>query len=186
MLLRGTRLKPRSQSQGRPATQPASARAGLSLLEVLTALAIFFMSIVVISQMVDQATYNAKKAARLSKAATLADTVLAEIGAGARPLSSSGQESIPDAETGWFCTVETQPESWTQLQESIGSGFGLHLVNISVVWQNTAGYPEVEYKLSRVLLDPALKQSTSYGTPSTLYDPSANTSSSTTTSTQGR
>jgi type II secretory pathway component PulJ len=163
---------------GRPLRR-AARRKGLSLLEVLTALAIFFMSIVVISQMVDQASRSALKAARLAKAAVFADTVLAELGAGARALASSGQEALPDAETGWLCSIETQPESWTQLQENLGTGYGLHIVNITVVWQNAAGYPEVEYKLSRVLLDPALKQTNSFGSPSTLYDPTAGLSSQT-------
>lgn len=144
---------------------PLPRRAGLSLLEVLAALAIFFLSIVAISQMVDQATRTAQRAARLSKAGTLADSLMAEIAAGVRPLSSSGQESLNDPEAGWVASVQVEPEGWSQLAESIGSGVGLHRVHVMVAWVNEAGAPEAEYTLTRVLLDPALRQSSTTGIP---------------------
>ncbi len=149
-------------------------RAGLSLLEVLVALAIFFLSIIVISQMVDMASRTAQKAARLTKAALHAETVMAELTAGVRQMASSGQEPIQESEEGWLVSVQTQPESWTQTQSGVGTGFGLHLVHVTVVWQNSAGFPETEYTLARVLLDPALKQSPTFGVPSA--DPAASSS----------
>ena len=140
-------------------------RAGLSLLEVLVALAIFFMSIVVISQMVDQASRTAQKAARLTKASLHAESVMAEVTAGIRPMAPSGQEPLPDSEDGWVVMVDAQPESWTQVPSGIGTGSGLHLVHVTVAWMNSAGAPETEFTLSRVLLDPALRQSPTFGVP---------------------
>lgn len=154
----------RPSAARRPRTGRFARRAGLSLLEVLTALAIFFLSIVVISQMVDQASRTAQKAARLTKAALLAENVMSELSAGVRQLASSGQEAVQDSEAGWLVSVQAQPESWAQLQDGTGTGYGLHLVHVQVVWQNAAGYPETEHTLSRVIMDPALRQSPSFGT----------------------
>jgi len=144
---------------------PGARRAGLSLLEVLVALAIFFMSIVVISQMVDQASRTAQKAARMTRATLHAETVMAELTAGVRPMASSGQEPVQGEEDGWLVSVQEQPESWTTLPDGAGSGSGLHLVHVTVIFQNSAGGVDAEYTLSRVLLDPALRQSPTFGVP---------------------
>jgi type II secretory pathway pseudopilin PulG len=134
-------------------------RRGISLLEVLAALAIFLFSIVVITQMVETGARAGQKAQRLSKAAMLAEARLAELACGALPLTSSGPEPITIAnDQGWQITVSCTPESWAEANLSTGSLTGLYTVEILVQWLGATGNVEVEYTLNRLLLDPQLKQ----------------------------
>ena len=65
----------------------AGGRPGLTLLEVLVALAIFLLSFAAISQLVTTAGHRALEARRKEEAARLARSKLAEVFAGAVPLT---------------------------------------------------------------------------------------------------
>lgn len=132
-------------------------RRGLSLLEVLTALAIFMLSVVVISQMVDSASRTAFRAQKLTKAALLAESKMAELGIGLEPLESIGRQSLEDPEPGWSYSINVVPENWSQVQIDGQGVIGLNTVHVTVVWTNPRGSDEAEYTLSRMLLDPRLR-----------------------------
>jgi type II secretory pathway component PulJ len=131
-------------------------RPGISLLEVLAALAIFLFSIIVISQIVDSAARTAQRAQRLSRAALLADSLMSELAAGVRPMSSSGNEQVVDGDTHWTASVSVQPESWSNVDVDGQLLNGLNVVQVTVTWKGDTG-ETTEYTLSRVMMDPRLQ-----------------------------
>jgi type II secretion system protein I len=136
--------------------QRVSSRRGLSLLEVLAALAIFFFTAVSLTQMVDNASQAAMRARRMTKAQLLAETKMDEISCGALPLSNGGG-SIAEEQEGWTYTVTVTPESWTNVTDTTGASVtGLSTVIVTVSWSSGGGQP-VEYSLSRMVLDPSLR-----------------------------
>jgi Tfp pilus assembly protein PilV len=135
-------------------TRPA--RAGLSLLEVLTALAIFLLSVVVISQMVDSASRTAQSAQRVTQAAILAESMMNEIAAGIQPMASVGEQLIPEAGPEWTVSVLVEPQDWSSVPVDNVNINGLNNVSVTVRWNSASGV-EAEYTLSRVLLDPRIR-----------------------------
>lgn len=134
--------------------QPGFSRRGISLLEVLAALAIFFFTAAAITQMVDSASQAAQRARRLTKAELLAETKIDEITAGILPLASGGGPI--EEEQGWTYSVTVTPESWTSVTDASGNAItGLSSVVVTV--SAGAGSQLVEYSLSRILLDPSLR-----------------------------
>lgn len=83
-----------------------SARPGLSLLEVLLALAIFLMSIVAIGRLMDAGMDNAADAAARSTGIRLAQTKLAEVECGLLPVNSGSSGTIEEEPT-WEYTIES-------------------------------------------------------------------------------
>ena len=132
-------------------------RSGLSLLEVLVALAIFMLSVVAISQMVDSASRTARRAQRLSQASLLCQSVMAEIACGATPMVSADMVPIETAEPGWFYSITVEPEDWTSVPIDGQSITGLNTVHVTVQYIGLGTVPEVEHTLTRVLLDPQLR-----------------------------
>ncbi|HMP59380.1 MAG TPA: prepilin-type N-terminal cleavage/methylation domain-containing protein [Gemmatales bacterium] len=140
-------------------TRLPARRRGMSLIEVLAGLAIFLFSIVVITQMVEQGSRAGLRAQQLTKAAMLAEARLSELSAGVVPMESSGPESIPlGNDQGWQLTVTCNPENWAEAVLPGESLIGLWGVEVLVRWVNPYGGVELEYVLSRVMLDPRLKQ----------------------------
>jgi hypothetical protein len=132
-------------------------RAGLSLLEVLTALAIFLLSIVVISQMVDSAAQTALRAQLLTRAGIYAESKMAEVAAGIEPLQSIYMQPLEEGGPGWYYTIQVEPESWTEVDIDGQQVVGLNLVSLTVGFSGGRVTNEVEQTLTRVLLDPQLR-----------------------------
>lgn len=132
-------------------------RPGISLLEVLVALAIFLFSIVVISQMVDTAARTAQRAQRLSRAGLLAESVLSELAAGVRQMSSTSGDQVVEGDAHWTATIAVQPEAWSNVDVDGQFVAGLNSVQVTVTWSSGYG-DEVSYTVSRVLLDPRVQQ----------------------------
>jgi type II secretion system protein I len=130
----------------------------MSLLEVLTALAIFFISAASLLQMVDAASNSATYARRLAKAQLLAETKMDEVVAGVLPLQNGGGKIEEEIE-GWNYSVTVNPESWTTVQDASTnqSITGLSSVIVTVNFQ-VSGVQPVEYSISRLILDPKLRQ----------------------------
>jgi len=129
----------------------------MSLLEVLTALAIFIFSAYALTQMVENASTAASKARRLAKAQLLAETKMDEVIAGAIPLSSGGG-TIDEEVAGWSYTVTVNPETWSAVQDpsTNQSITGLNTVIVTVDFSMTGAEP-IEYSISRMVLDPRLR-----------------------------
>jgi general secretion pathway protein I len=87
-------------------------RRGLSLLEVLVALAVFLLSYIAIHQLMNLATNHAIEVAYRNRATQLAQRKLAEMFAGVESFQSSGDSSFDepdDSEYSWSSNVETYP-----------------------------------------------------------------------------
>lgn len=147
-------------------------RRGLSLLEVILAMAIFLLSMVAISQMVESAARRGIRSQLQSKAALLAESRMNEIVAGVIPLDFSPGDLPVEAEVPfdpedeedphWRCivVVETPPygiDTAVPLSPDYEVA-GLMQVTVRVGWfYQGATKPEVEYVLSRLVLNPQLR-----------------------------
>lgn len=83
-------------------------RAGITLLEVLVALAIFLISLAAISQLVEYASDNALRARYQNTASRLAASKMAEVEAGVIAVStSSGGDFTEEGDPNWNWEVDT-------------------------------------------------------------------------------
>ena len=137
----------RPAAVGTPGTfQPcprARKRAGLSLIEVLLALAIFLTALVAIARLVDMGADLELEARHQSRGTRLAQAKLAEVECGAIPLeSSSGTFDGDDANWSWTLTVQSYDIP------------NLYLVSVSV--SREVKGQTVTITLSQLMLDPGL------------------------------
>jgi general secretion pathway protein I len=82
-------------------------RPGISLLEVLLALAIFLLALVAIGQLVDLGIDHALDSQAQATATRLAQSKLAEVEAGVIPLDGSSPSGTFDVETEWSWNVSS-------------------------------------------------------------------------------
>lgn len=147
-------------------SKPQKKRSGLSLLEVLTALAIFMLSVVVISQMVSSASRTAVRSERLSKAAILCESKMAELVTGIEPLQAVSMEQfLTETEPGWFYSVMVEPQTWTAVPLEGQNVPALNTVQVTVLWSAEAD--RVEYTLTRTMLDPRFRVPAAEAAPTT-------------------
>jgi prepilin-type N-terminal cleavage/methylation domain-containing protein len=135
----------------------AAARPGLTLLEVLVALAIFLLSLAAITRLVTFAGQRALDARRTEEAARLARSKFAEVFAGAVPLQGQGDTPFDeDPDYTWSVTADS------------GSLTGLWVVTVTVKRKGDDG---PGFSLQQLLVDPTVRGSTQdtvtiAGTPS--------------------
>lgn len=141
---------------------PTSRRDGMTLLEVLLALAIFLFSLVAISQLFNTATDQASEIQWRSRAARLAQSKLNEYVSGVRSLSATGSGTFDPEEPDW---------NWTATSLADDSTNGLYKVTITVS-RDLKG-KHIETSLSQYILDPKVKGG---------FSPPASSGSSTTSS----
>lgn len=146
-------------------------RAGMTLLEVIVALAIFLFSLVAISQLFTTATNQAEDIANQSRATRLAQSLLGEYVAGVRSLSSNPSGTFDD-EPEWEWSSDVQADSSAQ---------GLYIVTINVSRGTNRG--RVETKLSQYVFNPRNKGS--IGTTPAATSDSTTTDSTGSTTTNG-
>jgi type II secretion system protein I len=123
-------------------------RRGLSLIEVLVALAIFLFALVVIGRLITLGTERAQDVQQQGQAVQLCQAKLAEVAAGAVPLTSQGGtpfEGDPDWQWSLQCEQDSVPGLWR--------------VQVRVSRQRADG-TRVESSLTQLLLDPAQRGST--------------------------
>jgi len=118
-------------------------RPGLSLVEVLLAMTIFFMAIVAISRLVDIGTDRELDARMNTVAARLAQSKLAEVEMGIEPMTATGGE-FSDSDAGW---------TWSMVAELQGTN--LYLVSITVT-RDLKGRP-FSLTLAQMVLDPTVR-----------------------------
>lgn len=124
---------------------PSTQRPGLSLLEVLVAMAIFLFAIVAIGQIITQAGDQALAVQQQGQAIQHCQTKLAEIAAGAVPLIPQQDLSL-DEDPDWVWSLDAQQ----------GSVSGLWNVNVRVSRPGPGG-SRIEASLSQMMLDPNLR-----------------------------
>lgn len=139
----------------------ATDRTGLSLIEVLLALAIFLTALAAIAQLVDMGADRELETRYYSRGARLAQAKLAEVECGVLPLESgSGAFDGDDANWSWTLNVQSSDIP------------NLYLVSVSVS-RDFKGQA-VTVALSQYILDPAL-----WGTAGEATRPDPSTGSST-------
>ncbi|VTT99347.1 Type II secretion system protein I/J OS=Planctomyces limnophilus (strain ATCC 43296 / DSM 3776 / IFAM 1008 / 290) GN=Plim_3637 PE=4 SV=1 [Gemmataceae bacterium] len=121
-----------------------SHRRGLSLIEVLLAMTIFFIAIVAISRLVDMGTDYELESRLHATGARLAQAKLAEFETGIETLSESSSGEFGDSDAGW---------SWSMNSELQGTN--LYLVSVTVT-RDMKGRP-FTLTLAQMVLDPAAK-----------------------------
>lgn len=124
-------------------------RRGLSLLEVVLALAILAMSVGLLSQITRQAADNGLMAQRLATAQILCESKMAEVLAGAIPLTSTSWTPITDS---------TRNGNWNYQIQTINADrpnmIGVRL-SVTDVPDSTSENPELFF-IVRWMIDPSL------------------------------
>jgi len=121
-------------------------RPGLTLLEVLVALAIFLLSLAAISQLVTSASKRALEARQKEETSRLARSKFAEVYAGVVPLTSS--EDTP---------FDEDPDYTWSLTADNATMTGLWAVTVTVKRKGEEG---PGFSLQEYLLDPTIRGST--------------------------
>jgi Tfp pilus assembly protein PilV len=145
----------------------------MSLLEVVVALAIFLFSLTALSQLVTFAGERAREVSIRSRAARLCQTKLAEVLAGAVPLSA--QEDTP---------FDEAPDYVWSVTADAGPATNLFLVTVTVSHPEPNGY-RIECSLNQMVLDPTVIGSTQDVPPSPLSSTNTTTGTGSTTGTGG-
>ena len=146
---------------------PHAGRAGLTLLEVLVALAIFLLALGGISHLLSFAGERALEVQTRNQAARLCQSKLAEVLSGVLPLSTQGDTPFEeDPNYHWSLTAEQQgaiPNLWT--------------ITIKVTRDTSNGDP-LENTITQMILDPSVIGSTQDVTPIAGSDQTTATASS--------
>lgn len=129
--------------------RPSRPRRGLSLLEVLLALAILGVAMGILGQAMLNATNNGISAQRLATAQLLAESKISELQLGLLPLLSTDWTdlAIPGNSDAWYYRIEVLPSETPNLMRLS--------VTVSNDPTSSRGRP-LEYQLSRLMIDPAL------------------------------
>lgn len=125
---------------------PSDSRAGLSLLEVLLATAIFIGSLVAIMQSLRIGADNEISARMDSEAALRCEAVMAELVAGVRGLESAADQAFDDGAANWFFDVQVEDAGVS----------GLLKLTVTVRHSPNEGVETTSVSLDRYLRDPQL------------------------------
>lgn len=135
-------------------------RRGLSLLEVLVALAIFLFALVGLSQIATISTNRAIELKQRSEASQLAQSKMAEVLGGAVGLTSTSEAPIDE-----------EPDfNWALSVEQHATVPGLWVATVTVSHENANGH-KIETSLSQLIMDPN-NRGTSYDAAATQIDTS--------------
>lgn len=152
-------------------------RRGLSLLEVILAIAILGMSMVTLAELVRIGSRSAREARELTVAQLLCEAKLSEVAMGLVPAQAATQQPC-ETDPNWVFSIDVQPADET----------GLMVVTVRVSEAEPSMPRPLEFTLTRWMVDPnldlaALSASTS--TDGSTTNSSSGTSSSGTGSTSG-
>ena len=125
---------------------PGAARRGLTLLEVVLAVGIFFASMAAFSQLIANGSRAAVTGQLESQAVLLCESRMAEVVAGAVPMQAVTGQPYVDGDGEW---------QWG-LQVGAGPYAGLLLLEVTVANVPVGGAPEVSVTLRRYVRDPQL------------------------------
>ena len=125
------------------ATRIPQARTGLSLLEVLLAIAILGGAMIVITQLLNLGYRSAIEARMRTEAALLCDTKMAELAAGVLPLSGTSGEAIEE-NPNWNYSVSVENASQV----------GLLAVTVTVAQNNVGNQTPMSLSIVRLMPDP--------------------------------
>jgi type II secretion system protein I len=145
----------------------------MTLMEVLVALAIFLLSLVALSRLLELGVDQALEIQQRNRAAQLCHSKMAEVVAGAVPLT--GQTDVPFPEdSDWLWSMDCE-------QSSVA---GLWNVTVRVRFDHGDDTP-VEEEVSRLVLDPSQRGSSADVSSSSNSSSSNNSSNLSSTSSSG-
>ena len=121
-------------------------RAGLSLLEVIVALAIFLFSLIGLGQLLTQGKEQALAVQFRTQAIQICQAKMAEVMAGAIPVSGSQSNVTLDEDPDWTWSMEANQ----------GAVTGLWVVTVQASRKMPDGSP-VEATLTQMILDPSIR-----------------------------
>jgi general secretion pathway protein I len=128
----------------RDITQRDIRQRGLTLYEVVIALAIFSGAIVALFEALSTATRAALQARIQSQAVLLAETKMAEVVAGVLPPTSSGDVAFTDAGLdGWSYSINVTPATHS----------GINQVEVSVKCSQAPNSIDASFTMTRLLRD---------------------------------
>jgi len=157
---------------GRDFTQPTlRRRLGMSLLEVMLAIAILGGSMVVLAELVRIGSRSSREARELTVAQLLCEAKLAEVAMGFVPAQAATQQPC-ETDPDWVFTIDVQP----------GDQEGLLMVMVRVSEAQPVGPRPLEFTLTRWMVDPSVEMTAESGSTS---DGSTTTSSSSESATGG-
>jgi type II secretion system protein I len=164
---------------GRPAARGTlrAGRTGLTLLEVLVALAIFFMAWVGIARLIGMASNQAIDARVQIEALQVAQSKLDEVLSGITPLQSQSDNALdpseaPGGQSGWTWALDANPAEI----------LNLYTVQVRVTYARGDG-TTTQIALTQLVLDPATRGST-LNPPTTSSSSGSSGSSGSSTSSQ--
>jgi len=153
----------------------AQTRKGITLLEVLVALAIFLLSLIAINQLVSLGADRARDVQLQSQGLQLCQSKLAEVVAGVVPIQTPQSNTLFDEDPNW---------QWSMDSDSNSSITGLYTVTVHVSRQRPDG-SRFEVALSQMIMDPSLRGSTGTTTSSSTGTSSSTQAGSSSSTTSG-
>jgi len=133
---------------------PHGRRPGMSLLEVLVAVAIFLLALGGISHLVSSAGNRALEVNLRNQEARLCQSKMAEVASGILPLNSQNDTPFDeDPDFHWSVTADT-----TQIAN-------LWTVTVKVTRESPGGGPPIETTLTQMIIDPSVVGSTQDAMP---------------------
>lgn len=126
-------------------TAPSSLRQGMTLLEVVLALAIFFGAMAALAQLTWNGTRAALQARFKAQAVIRCETKLAELVSGVEPLQSQANIPFPD-DSAWTWSAMISPGSFPELV----------LIDVRVQRSASNSLGNTEFAISRWMRDPAV------------------------------
>jgi general secretion pathway protein I len=129
-----------------------SVRRGLSLLEVLAALAIFLFSLVALGRLISIGSDNVREIQCLGQGSLLAQSRMAEVLAGSIALASQSDATC-DEDSDWTWSMDAEPDGPP----------GLYRVKITLA-RNRPDGSRFETTLNQMVIDPNYRGNTD-GTP---------------------
>jgi general secretion pathway protein I len=128
----------------RRTTQPGILPRGITLYEVVIALAIFSGAVVALFEALSTATRAALQARMQSQAVLLAETKMAEVVGGAIPATSSGDVPFTDAGLeGWSYSITVAPATHA----------GINQIQVSVFCRQAPSSVDASFTMARLLRD---------------------------------
>jgi prepilin-type N-terminal cleavage/methylation domain-containing protein len=128
--------------------------AGFTLLEVILALAVLGLALATLGAAVRMSHDNADRAAREAEALRIAQSVLAELEAGIRPLTAA--ENVPWQTADSAATAPTRDAWVTSVALGAGPLEGLVAVRVGVNLAAGATPPRVRVEVTKWMPDPSL------------------------------
>lgn len=122
-------------------------RAGLTLLEVILAIAILGGALVVIGELIRTGSRSAQNARELTIAQILAESTMNEVAAGLIPATSTSTQVL-ETNPDWMYSLQVDPAPNQQ---------GLLLVTVTMNQSDPVRGRELSYSLVRWMLDPSIE-----------------------------